>query len=34
LSNVKLSDDFISVLTTPEERHTYSLYYDANGKVC
>tara|TARA_B100000929_G_C15504013_1_gene418299 strand:- start:269 stop:787 length:519 start_codon:yes stop_codon:yes gene_type:complete len=35
LSNVKLSDDFISVLTTPEERHTYqSLYYDDNREVC
>ena len=35
LSNVKLSDDFISVLTTPEERHTYqSLYYDDNCEVC
>ena len=34
LNNVKLSDDFISVLTTPEERHTYSLYYDGDCEVC
>jgi len=34
LNNVKLSDDFISVLTTPEERHTKSLYYDDNCEVC
>ncbi|SVB93941.1 uncharacterized protein METZ01_LOCUS246795, partial [marine metagenome] len=24
----------ISVLTTPEERHTYSLYYDGDCEVC
>ena len=34
LNNVKLSDDFISVLTTPEDNNPYSLYYDDNCEVC